>query len=173
MREIQTLIALAVVVIAVAAIFVWRLAPRQSPYQAAKESLEVQPSPIRHPELTAALIDRIRKLEETFAEVYPATLDEWLDGFKRDENPEREIAIWEQMASAYVQFLNTGEFNTSARREMLGLLLTRSSTTDIEPLLGNLQYLTKDQARSLLALYDAAPQPVTVGKDVSGSAPKP
>jgi hypothetical protein len=136
------------------------------------ERLDGQLSPIRHRELPAALVERVRKLEESFAEVYPATHEEWLDGFMRDENPEHEIAIWEHMASAYDQFLNAGSFDTDARREMLGLLLTRSGTADVEPLLGNLKHLTKDEARSLLTLYEMTPEPVIVDKTEPGSSPE-
>ncbi|MCI5192070.1 MAG: hypothetical protein D3919_10240 [Candidatus Electrothrix sp. AW5] len=121
-----------------------------------------QTGPIRHSELPASLIERIQKFEKTFAEVYPVTHQEWLDGFKRDANPEREIAIWEQMASVYTRFLKAGDFDAGVREEAFGLLLVRSGTTDVEPLFSDLKHLTEDQARSLLSLYEAAPQPVTV-----------
>src|SRR5579859_6454878 len=37
-------------------------------------------------------------LSETLAEVYPQTVEEWADGFRRDANPKQEIAIWESIA---------------------------------------------------------------------------
>ena len=173
MSETQIIIAITVVLIGAAAIILWYRASRQSPYEAAKESMAYQVGPIRHPELPAALIERIRRLEETFVEIYPVTHEEWLDGFKRDANPEREIAIWEYMASAYTQFLSTGNFDTDTRKEMLGVLLTRSSSADVESLFFNLKHLTEKQARSLLLLYEAAPQPVTVSNTESESSPEP
>lgn len=175
MSQTQIIIAITVVLIGAAVIILqYRArASKQSPYEAAKESMEYQVGPIRHPELPAALMKRIRRLEEIFVEIYPATHEEWLDGFKRDANPEREIAIWEYMASAYTQFLNTGNFDTDTRKEMLGVLLTRSSTADVEPLFFNLKHLTEKQARSLLSLYEAAPQPVTVSNAESDSSHKP
>ncbi|MCI5131421.1 MAG: hypothetical protein D3904_07805 [Candidatus Electrothrix sp. EH2] len=162
MSQTQVVTAIAVVLILAAAIILRHYAARRSPYEAAKESMEYQTGPIRHPKLPASLIERIRKFEKTFAEVYPVTHKEWLDGFKRDANPEREIAIWEQMASAYTQFLRAGDFDEEVRMEAFGLLLVRSSTADIELLFSDLKHLTEEQARSLLSLYRAAPQPVTV-----------
>jgi hypothetical protein len=163
MTQTQTISAIAVVLIAAATIIVWHRASTQSEYEAAKESMAYQTGPIRHRELPAALIERIRKFEKTFAEIYPVTHEEWLDGFKRDANPEREIALWEHIASAYAQFVSTGDFTTEARSEAFGLLLIRSGSTAVESLFSDLKYLTEDQARNLLSLYEAAAQPVIIG----------
>ncbi|MCI5117299.1 MAG: hypothetical protein D3913_04945 [Candidatus Electrothrix sp. LOE1_4_5] len=170
----QTQIISAIVVVLIGAVIIlWYRTFRQSPYEAAKESMAYQSGPIRHAELPASLIERIQKLKETFAEIYPVTHEEWLAGFKRDANPEREIAIWEYMASAYTQFLKTGNFDTDARGEIFGVLLTRSSTTDLEPLISNLEYLNENQARSLLSLYEAGPQPITINNAQSDSSSNP
>jgi hypothetical protein len=162
MSQTRIIIAIAIVLIVVAAIILLRAKPTKSPYELAKESSPYQPGPIRHSELPPALIERIHRLEETFAEVYPLTHEEWLDGFKRDLDPENEITIWENIAFAYTQFLNSGDFGADARNEAFRLLLIRSSTSDIESQLADLKHLTEDQARSLLVLYKAPAQPITI-----------
>ena len=136
----------------------------KSPYEEAKESLkasDIQPGPIRHDHISEELDARIRKFGAVFAEVYPITHKEWIDGFQRDAVPENEVVIWEQMASAYSKFLESADIDAAARKEAFGLLLVRSSTADIEGRYSELKVLTTDQAKSLVALYDAAPKPVT------------
>ena len=137
----------------------------RSAYDDAMETLDatdIKPSPIRHAAISDELDARIRKFAAVFAEVYPVTHQEWLDGFQRDTVPENEVAIWEHMASAYTGFLETNEVDAAARKEAFGLLLVRSSTTDMESRYSELKVLTVDQAKSLIALYDAAPKPVTI-----------
>lgn len=135
----------------------------KSTYEEAKESLkasDIQPGPIRHERISEELDARIRKFGAVFAEVYPITHKEWLDGFQRDAVPENEVVIWEQMASAYSKFLESTDVDAAARKEAFGLLLVRSGTTDVEARLSELKALTH-QAKSLIAHYEAAPKPVT------------
>jgi hypothetical protein len=162
MSQTQIIIAIAIVLIVVAAIILLRTKLTKSPYELAKESSVYQPGPIRHSELPPELIERIHRLEETFAEIYPLTHEEWLDGFKRDLDPENEITTWGNIAFAYTQFLNSGDFSADARNEAFRLLLFRSSTSDIESQLSDLRHLTEDQARSLLALYETPAQPIAI-----------
>ncbi|MCI5139060.1 MAG: hypothetical protein D3922_11745 [Candidatus Electrothrix sp. AR1] len=172
MSQTQIIIVIAIVLIFVAIIVLLRPTTTKSPYETAKESSEIQ-GLIRHSELPPALIERIRKFEETFAEVYPLTHEEWLDGFKRDQNPENEIKIWEHMGLAYTRFLNSGHFDADARKETFGLLLVKSSTSDTESQLSDLKHLTEDQARSLFALYEGVPQPITIQNTEPSAQPDP
>jgi hypothetical protein len=61
----------------------------------------IQPGPIRHEKLSEKQMERIRTLQATFVEVDGHPLDKWVDDFKRDQDPDREIRIWERMAKAY------------------------------------------------------------------------
>ena len=47
--------------------------------------------PIRHEELPLSLVARINYLRSTLHEVHPMSIEEWLDGFRRDLNPESEV----------------------------------------------------------------------------------
>ncbi len=162
MSQTQIITAIAIVLIVVAAIILLRPKVTKSPYELAKEASVYKPGPICHSELPPELIERIHRLEETFAEVYPLTHEEWLDGFKRDLDPVNEITTWENIAFAYTQFLNSGNFGADARNEAFGLLLVRSSTSDIEPQLSDLKHLAEDHARNLVALYEASAKPITI-----------
>ncbi|HEX9047950.1 MAG TPA: hypothetical protein VF988_13080 [Verrucomicrobiae bacterium] len=126
---------------------------------------DLQPGPIQHESLPDTLVARIRKLEPVFAEVYPQTHEQWLDGFQRDADPESEVAIWESMAAAYQNFTQTKHLSLDAKREAFGLLLVRSAASEQQTLAGaKFEHLSHADAEQLLHLYSAAPQPVQFEK---------
>ena len=65
---------------------------------------KIKPSPIRHTELPDDLIGRIRLIRSALIVPYPQTMEFWVDGFKRDMQPEREIKFWEHVASCYLEY---------------------------------------------------------------------
>ena len=131
-------------------------------------TLQIDPSmleigPIRHDTLSESLIARIHELQPVFAEVYPRTMEEWIDGFKHDLRPEREVAIWEAMASAYSSFITNRTLTSDARHEVFGFLLQRSMD-DKRSVLASAapKHLTRPEVEELVSLYSAAPQPLIV-----------
>src|SRR5262245_12810667 len=56
---------------------------------------KIKRDPIRHVRLTEEQMDRIRKLHRTFEEVDGQTLDQWVDDFKRDADPDSNLETWE------------------------------------------------------------------------------
>ena len=161
MNQTRIIIAIVVVVVVAACFYVLAEFSEKSDYEAAKDSLEIQSGPIRHKQLSSELIDRIRRLQTVFAEVYPISHQEWLDGFQRDTAPENEVAMWEQMAAAYATFLDANDVGPAARKEAFGLLLIRSTTSDVDSALSQLEELTLEQGTSLIDLYEASLIPVT------------
>ena len=152
---------LIVALIAIGAVLLFRRssAPRkpQTPLSG------IQFGPIRHDSLPDALVERVRRLEPVFWEVYPRSHEEWRDGFKRDADPETEIVMWEQMAAAYARFTHDRALTLDAKREVLGLLLLRSAADEQSTIASaKLRYLNRAEARELVSLYSAAPQPVKV-----------
>ena len=65
---------------------------------------QLQPRPVRHEPFDDDIRDYLRQIQTTFAEHRDLTLAEWEDGFRRDANPKREIAVWLHAANVYVQF---------------------------------------------------------------------
>src|SRR5262245_29705834 len=65
---------------------------------------KLQPGPIQRENLTREQVERITRVQEIFKEVDPTPLAEWIDDFKRDLDPDREIRIYEAMAMAYAGF---------------------------------------------------------------------
>ena len=147
-----------------------------SEYEEAKESLAaegIQQGPVRHSKISDDLDARIRNFSAVFTEVYSLTHEEWLDGFKRDLNPENEVEIWEDMATAYSKFLKIHDVGPKGRNEAFGLLLVRSSTEDMQGSYSKLEVLTLEQAKAVVAGYEATAKPVTYQKAEQGGAGNP
>jgi hypothetical protein len=62
---------------------------------------ELNPSPIRHAELPSEFIGRVRLVRSALFEVLPHSMEFWLDGFRRDAHPSKEICFWEHLSAAY------------------------------------------------------------------------
>jgi hypothetical protein len=123
----------------------------------------LQPGPIRHPQLTEAQLDRIGKLQQTLLEVDPSPLDRWIDDFKRDSDPEREIQIYEGMASAYSAYCTGRTLTLAAKQDVYQVVILRSGAPDTEVLPRlKLHALSVDDARDVLKLYRMDPMPITV-----------
>ena len=152
-------IPLIVVIIAVAVFFAVR---RTSPPTPTIDPATVQLGPIRHAQLPDDLIARVRAFEPVFAEVYPITHEEWIEGFQRDLHPENEIAIWEHIAAAFTQFIAGRDLPLETRKEAFGILLVRSGDTDEAMLYSKLKHLTLDDAKKLVSFYSAPPNPIQV-----------
>jgi hypothetical protein len=110
--------------------------------------------PIIHQTLSPALVERIRKIEPVFSEVYSIGRDKWLEGFRRDFDPESEVGVWEAMASAYQTFLANKVLVKPARKEAYRVLICAMGS-DVEAILARakLCYLSRDEAMHLLDLY--------------------
>lgn len=156
---------IALLVLVVAGIGVVILLRRRSRPPAVGVDLSaVQPGPLRHAQLDPELVERIKLFRPVFADLYPQTLEQWIEGFRRDVNPEAEIAVWEHMAHALTEFSKMRALPDEARREAFALLLQRSSTSDDKVLEGvQLSHLTLDDAKRLLGLYSSPPKPITIG----------
>jgi hypothetical protein len=57
------------------------------------------------------------------ADVLPLTVDQWIDGFKRDEKPEREVESWERMAALYTLYTAQAELREDQRMRALRVIL--------------------------------------------------
>jgi hypothetical protein len=127
------------------------------------EPSQLQPGPIRHEELSPDLVARITKLHDTFQEVDPTPVSKWIDDFKRDQHPEREIEIYEGMARAYAAFCRGRALSVDAKREVYGVVIQRSAAQD-DDVLNNIQLkvLTLDDVKAILKLYDVPPNPIRV-----------
>lgn len=123
----------------------------------------VRPGPLQHEQLTSPQMERIKKLQQTFSEVDPSRLEKWVEDFKRDRDPEREIRIYEGMAAAYAAYCTGRTLTLPAKKDVYEVVILRSGAPDAEVLPRlKLGVLSLDDAKDILKLYRMAPAPITV-----------
>lgn len=128
---------------------------------------DIQISKVVHDSLTTEQIEKIRKIQSTFAEVYPISLEETITNFKRDQNPDSEIDIWLQMVGAYKNYISSklGKLDLGAKKEVYKLILSRSMMSEEEAIVNSkLIILNEKEAKEALRYYTASPDPIDVVK---------
>jgi hypothetical protein len=124
---------------------------------------KLTPGPIRHDPLNAGQIERITKLHDAFREVDPTPQTKWLDDFKRDQHPDREIQIYEGMAEAYTAYCASRSLSIDAKRDVYQVVLLRSGAPDDDVLKQvKPKVLTRKDITEILVLYKIPPTPVVV-----------
>lgn len=133
-----------------------------------KENKTVDPAtiakgPTVNDSISAEQMQKIKRIHETFKEVYPISLKETTDNFKRDLDVNNEITIWMNMADAYEKYLSskTPAPDLKTKKEIFTLLLSRSMMPDKEAITNSkLQILTEQEAMEVMSNYNAAPDPI-------------
>ena len=100
--------------------------PKESDRLQWVDPAKIKQGPILRDQLTAEQTTRIASVQSVFKEVDSAPLDKWLEDFKRDVNPDREIAIWEIMASVYTNITASKGWSLDQKKELFGVLLVGS-----------------------------------------------
>jgi len=74
-------------------------------------------------EFPLATKERLERMRQALADGHPISQEDWEDGFRKDANPEREIALWEHVTKFYTYFANKRVPTIAGRRELLTYLL--------------------------------------------------
>ena len=113
---------------------------------------DLKMGPVRHESLPMGLITRIRLIRSAVFEVYPHSMEYWLDGFLRDLNPEDEIHVWERISSAYIESINALEIeDKKIRNEVLGKIISISTGVKLEELKDG--KISGDQLEEVYLIY--------------------
>lgn len=129
----------------------------------------VRPGPLQREQLTSSQMERIKRLQQTFSEVDPSPLEKWVDDFKRDRDPDREIRIYEGMAAAYSAYCTGRTLTLPAKKDVYDVVILRSGAPDADVLSQvKLDVLSVDDAKDILKLYRMAPAPITVSTSPAG-----
>ena len=90
------------------------------------ENLKPNPT-FRHETLPAPLIERIKNFTGILAEVFDTPLQDVINEFRRDAQPEREVAIWEKIASSYQEVISRQpNLSLARKKEIFSDLLKKS-----------------------------------------------
>lgn len=104
--------------------------------------------PILHKELPINLVIRIRLIRSVLFEVYPHSMQYWMEGFQRDAHPDDEIYYWEKIATMYKESIDVLKITSiDKKKEILSLILGRTSGLKIEDI-----NLTKLYPRDISAI---------------------
>ncbi len=124
---------------------------------------KLKPGPIRHASLTEEQMARVQRVQKVFSEVDPSPIEKWVEDFRRDLNPERELGLWESMATAYETFTTSKTLALDGKKEVFQVVLLRSGAPEEDVLKHlKLKILTEKDARDIMRLFSAQPTPVTV-----------
>ncbi len=124
---------------------------------------EIRQGPIVSDTLSSLQLTRIDYLYNTFKEVDPTSKEKWIDDFKRDRNPDKEIEIWEMMANAYNSYCNGKAIDLNVKKEVFEIVLVRSTLSEMETLKKiQLKFLNEEQAKQIMKAYTLDGKPIEV-----------
>ena len=122
---------------------------------------KLEAEPIQRTSLTEAEMARVQRLQKTFSEVDPSPIEKWVDDFKRDLNLERELSIWEGMATAYETYTASNNLTLEAKKEVFQVVLLRSGAPEDEVIKHlELNTLTVNDAKVIMVLFPNRPEPI-------------
>ena len=127
---------------------------------------DLQLGPVVQDSITGKQLREIKRIHRALEEVISLSLEETITNFKRDRNPDNEIAIWSHMADAYERFTLNKHFEEHDKKdEAFQILLLRSMMPEEEVLQKiDISYLTKAEVEELFSYYKDVPGTVTVNK---------
>lgn len=87
------------------------------------DSAALQPGDYQHDSLPPDVIDAIVEIEQELFDVRPMTKEEWVDGFRRDANPDREVAGWLHLSRILRIVTDRNSYAIEERRESFRILV--------------------------------------------------
>ncbi len=84
----------------------------------------------KHHTFTKEILHDIEQIKTIFEEVRPISTKEWLDGFSRDEHPEKEIALWLYMGKIYSRVIQDYPADIAHRKAIFAVVLMCSMGED-------------------------------------------
>lgn len=111
--------------------------------------------PLRHEQLPKTLINRIKIIHKLFENYYQSSIEESINNFKHDTNPEREITIWEAIVSTYLDLLKCipNSKNYLSQYNAYGLIILISITEDKEEVYKRFNKFNKEIIDIAFELY--------------------
>ena len=125
------------------------------------------PNEIVHQELTKEQIEKIKKIQSSFADVYKISLEETITNFKRDQNPDNEIQIWLNMLNVYEKFIhkNDNEIALNKKEEVFKLILMRSMMEENEAKIeAKCVILNENEIKEIFSNYKMEAKPLVIEK---------
>jgi len=107
----------------------------------------------QHPPFEGELKQRILNIQKELESVNSQTYAEWEDGFRRDQNPKNEIAIWERIVSVYRKFSKNYP-DVAAKKEIYKIAVLCSYSEESAVLTqANVKVISSQVAQEIIAEY--------------------
>jgi hypothetical protein len=87
------------------------------------DARELNANTYQHPPFTEEIRDHLRQIMASIGEVYPLSLEQWEDGFRRDANPEKEIALWLHLAEVYSRLTAEADLSLGQKTDYFRILV--------------------------------------------------
>lgn len=111
---------------------------------------EITFGPPKHQELPDSLVARIRLIRAALLGVHTHSMNYWIDGFRLDSHPSKEIHLWERLAACYLEYIQRTDLQTSEQHQSVyNVLFKLSMGTKEEELKEDLSILPDDAFRIL------------------------
>lgn len=120
-----------------------------------KEIKELKFSPPRHDVLPFNLVSRVRLIRAALIEVHNHSIDYWIDGFRRDAHPSREIRIWEHVAACYLEYVAMSTLLPEQRKDVFRMLTALSCCVSTEELMKETSSLPIEALEKLSSLWES------------------
>lgn len=120
-----------------------------------KETKEIKFSPPRHDALPFNLVSRVRLIRAALLEVYTHSMDFWVDGFRRDAHPSREIRIWEHVAACYLEYVAMTTLSPQQRKDVFRILTALSCCVPSKELMEKTSSLPTEALKKLSSLWES------------------
>lgn len=118
------------------------------------EALQLEPGELRHPPFDDDRRRRIRSIRSALTEVYPLTLEQWEDGFRRDANPDREIGVWQRIARIYERATAFRNWSPGQKLDIFRVIVACSNgPSESVPYTVSLESLSRADAEAVIDLY--------------------
>ena len=115
--------------------------------------VQFEKGPIRHETLPQEIVDRIVALAVVLGEVLPGSGDEWVDDFRRDENPEAELAVWERIAERYLHCIDPADPLERKQDVLKVLLACANNSPQVAALTAQSEILDRDEIQSICEVW--------------------
>jgi hypothetical protein len=109
---------------------------------------------VKHPPFNEEKRQKLRQMKAALDEVYPKTIEELEEAFRKDSDPDQEIAIWLHIASVYQQSTAGKKLTLPQRKECLMLILacSRSPREHVFEIFQP-KAITRQEAERVVELY--------------------
>lgn len=112
---------------------------------------QLQQSPYQHASFDEEARTHLHQIKDALDEVHLMSLEEWEDGFRRDRNAEREIAIWLHIAEVYARLTKDKSLTSGERQDVFRILLACANNPHERVLAtAGVQVLSRPEAEAVM-----------------------